>query len=291
MRILVTGAAGQVGSETLGRATDHVVIGTSHHELDITSAEAVADALADHAPEFVVNAAAYTAVDRAEQEPDVAFAVNRGGAANVARACADRRIPLLHLSTDYVFSGDGDGRLDEADPTGPVNVYGRSKLAGEEAIRKLLTNHIILRTSWVFGATGHNFVKTVLRLASERDEIQIVADQTGCPTWAGDIADTIWLLVERFARHGTLPWGTYHYCGTPPVTWHAFAEAIVERARAAAPFEAPRVVPIATEGYPTPARRPIYSVLSCAKLETTFGIHPPPWNHGLDEVVRALSDG
>ena len=290
MRILVTGVAGQVGSEMLRRAAHGVVIGTTHADLDITSADAVADAFAMHAPDLVVNAAAYTAVDRAEQEPDVAFAVNRDGAAHVARACAARQIPLIHLSTDYVFSGEGRDRLAEADPTAPVNVYGQSKLEGEHAIRESLAEHVILRTSWVFGATGANFVKTVLRLARERDELQIVNDQTGCPTWAGDLAETILFLVERFAQHDTLPWGTYHYCGTPQATWYAFANAILDRCRANPSVRTPHVAPIATEGYPTPARRPIYTVLSCAKIETAFGIRPPPWGPGLDEVMSNLTD-
>lgn len=291
MRILVTGTAGQVGSEILGRAGDHVVIGATHADLDITSASAVSDAVARHTPDLVINTAAYTAVDRAEQEPDAAFAVNRDGAAHVARACGKRRIPLIHLSTDYVFGGDTHDRLTEADPTGPVNVYGRSKLEGEEAVRATLEDHIILRTSWVFGVTGSNFVKTVLRLARERDELQIVDDQTGCPTWAGDLADTIVMLADRFALRGTLAWGTYHYCGTPQVTWYAFANAILERLPAALSRTPPRVTPIPTEGYPTPARRPIYSVLSCAKIEATFGIHPPPWGRGLDHVMSELTDG
>ncbi len=313
MRMIVTGAQGQVGWELTRRASalGHEALTWDVAELDITDAAAVNQALDASGAELVINAAAYTAVDKAEQESALAFAVNRDGPAHLAAACARLNIPLLHISTDYVYDGAKIDPYVETDPTTPLGVYGASKLAGDEAVCRLLPRHLILRVSWVFGVHGHNFVKTILRLAREREELRIVADQRGCPTYAGDIADVLLELAGRIAEiDADGAWGTYHYCGEPATTWHGFASAIVERAQdderspkrrsrsrkpgttakpgsAKAPLAVQTVTPITTADYPTPAARPINSVLDCAKLAARFGIQPRPWQPGLDAVISS----
>jgi dTDP-4-dehydrorhamnose reductase len=236
--------------------------------------------------DVAINAAAYTAVDRAEQEPALAFAVNRDGPAHLAAACARSNIPLLHISTDYVYDGAKIDPYVEDDPTTPLGVYGASKLAGDEAVRRLLPRHLILRVSWVFGIHGHNFVKTILRLARERQELRVVADQYGGPTFAGDIADTLLDLAGRIAEIDARDaWGVYHYCGEPVTTWHGFASAIIELARARESLPVKTVTAITTTDYPTPAARPVNSVLDCAKLAARFGIRPRPWRAGLEALL------
>lgn len=288
MRIIVTGAQGQVGWELTRRAPTfgHEVLAWDVAELDITDAAAVDRALAASGADAVINAAAYTAVDRAEQEPTLAFAVNRDGPAHLAAACARSGIPLLHVSTDYVFDGTKTGSYGEDDPVAPLGVYGQSKWEGDRAVCRLLSRHLILRVSWVFGVHGHNFVKTILRLAREREELRVVADQHGCPTWAGDIADTLLELVGRSAEiDAHAAWGIYHYCGEPATTWHGFAGAIVEMARANEPLRVRSVIAIPTADYPTPATRPANSVLDCTKLAARLGIRPRPWRAGLEAVL------
>lgn len=228
MRMIVTGAQGQVGWELNRRAMalGHAVLAWSQVELDITDTVAVDRALDASSADVVINAAAYTAVDKAEQEPDLAFAVNRDGPAHLATACARLNIPLLHISTDYVYDGRKSSPYVEDDATAPLGVYGASKLAGDEAVRRGLPRHLILRVSWVFGVHGHNFVKTILRLAREREELRIVADQHGSPTFAGDIADTLLELAGRIPEIDAKgAWGTYHYCNEPVTTWYGFTRA------------------------------------------------------------------
>lgn len=288
MHIVVIGAQGQVGRELTQRASalGHTVLAWDQAELDITDAAAVERALAASGADVVINAAAYTAVDRAEQESELAFAVNRDGPAHLAAACARLHIPLLHISTDYVFDGTKAGFYTEDDPAAPLGVYGRSKWEGDEAVRRLSPQHLILRVSWVFGIHGHNFVKTILRLAREREELRVVADQYGCPTYAGDIADALLELVGRISEIGAKnAWGTYHYCGEPATTWYGFATAIVEQGRAYEPLRVQAVTAIATADYPTPAARPANSVLDCARLSARFGIRPRPWRDGLDTLL------
>lgn len=288
MRIIVIGAKGQVGWELSRRALvlGHDVLAWDVDELDIADAAAVNRELATHGADVVINAAAYTAVDRAEQEPERAFAVNRDGPAHLAAACAWLQIPLLHISTDYVYDGAKTGPYVEDDPTTPLGMYGASKLAGDEAVRQVLPRHLILRVSWVFGRHGHNFVKTILRLAREREELRVVADQRGCPTWAGDIADTLLELAGRGAEiDANAAWGVYHYCGDPATTWHGFASAIVEQARAREPLTVRTVTAITTADYPTPAARPANSVLDCTKLAARLGIRPRPWRAGLEVML------
>jgi dTDP-4-dehydrorhamnose reductase len=288
MKILLTGANGQVGWEIARQAGNHSVLALDHAALDIGDATAVQATLTHSAAELVINAAAYTAVDRAEQEPERALAGNRDGPRHLATACAQRGIPLLHLSTDYVFDGNKPGPYTEDDPIAPLGVYGRSKWEGEQAVRQTLAAHLILRVSWVFGEHGHNFVKTLLRLAREREQLRVVADQQGCPTYAGAIAEVLLALADRIATGQPLAWGTYHYCGTPATTWHGFAETIVRLARAYEPLRVREVVPITTADYPTPAARPANSVLDCTRWQRTFGWAPQPWQDGLAAMLRAL---
>lgn len=294
MKLLVTGGGGQLATELVRQAGIHQVIALARTELDITDAaavfRAVEQAVGKIAPDVVINAAAYTAVNRAESEAADAFATNRDGPAHLAAACAAHGIPLLHISTDYVFDGTKSGAYTEEDPPGPgpLGVYAQSKAAGEAAVRAALPEHIILRASWIFSAQGNNFVKTMLRLASERDELRVVADQQGCPTAAGDLAAAILAMLPLAVEHEGR-WGTYHFCQPEATTWHGFAEAIIDQARAAgAQLRVQRIVPVTTAEYPTPARRPANSVLDCAKLTSVFGIQPRPWRASLHEVVQEL---
>jgi dTDP-4-dehydrorhamnose reductase len=295
MRILVIGAGGQLGLELMRRATLHNMSATGLDlpEFDITDIGAVGTALTDDTPQLVVNAAAYTAVDRAEDEPETAFAVNQRGPANLADACFRCGIPLVHVSTDYVFDGVTSQPWTEEDRPAPLGVYGKSKLGGEVAVRETQPQHFILRTSWLFGVHGHNFVKTILRLARQQEELRIVADQHGCPTAASHLADVILTLADRFRKNGQLQWGTYHYCDTPPTTWHGFAETIVAlaRERSEDSIVTSCVKPIASADFPTRAPRPAYSVLSCSKLERAVGIKSASWQSGLADVLEEYLNG
>ncbi len=290
MRVAITGANGQVGHELVRRAGPDVqALAFNRLALDVGDAAGVASALGPANVDCVVNAAAYTAVDKAESEPDLAFRVNAVGPANLAEFCAGRGIPLIHISTDYVFDGSGEDPWREDDPVAPLGVYGRTKLEGEQAIASVLADHVILRTSWVFGAHGNNFVKTMMRLGAERPRLRVVADQRGGPTPAAAIADAIWSVVAGIAG-GNGGRGVYHFCGAPATTWHGLAEATLAAvARLGGPVAVP-VDPIATADYPTPARRPANSVLDCARIRADFGIAQPDWRNGLMDVVREIRE-
>ncbi len=290
MRILVCGAGGQVGRELVERAASFglEVLAPARAQLDIARPEQVAAAMQQR-PGLIINAAAYTHVDNAESHGDQAYAVNRDGARNLAEAAERAGIPLFHISTDYVFSGEADHPYLESDETGPTGVYGASKLAGEEAVRACLPAHLILRTSWVYGVHGHNFVKTMLRLARQRDALGVVSDQIGCPTEAGAIASVLLELARRHAAGARLAWGVYHYSGVPACSWYDFAVEIFRQGEAAGLIaRQPSVSPIATAQYPTPARRPAWSVLDCSRFESTFGITPHTWQDDLGEVIAVL---
>lgn len=292
MRILVCGAGGQVGHELVDRAGRYGLeaLGMTREHLDITAADQVAGLVNQFKPGVIINAAAYTHVDNAETHSEQAYAVNRDGAASLAQAARQACIPLLHISTDYVFSGEARAPYREEDEVAPTGVYGASKLAGEVAIQAVLKEHVILRTSWVYGAHGHNFVKTMLRLGHQRDSLSVVADQFGCPTQAGSIADALLQLAQRYVREGTLAWGLYHYSGRSPCTWFDFAVEIFRQAEAKGMLpKQPQVSSITTSQYPTPARRPAWSVLDCAKFETTFGINTHGWHEDLSVVLDTLS--
>ncbi len=289
MKVLVTGAQGQVGSELIkqGQGLGHQMIAAGRAELDITQKDVVNEFINGSAPDIVINAAAYTAVDKAEEQHDLAYTINRDGPTNLAQVCAQHGIPLLHISTDYLFDGSKDAPWSEDDRPNPQGVYGRSKLEGDRAVENILEQQITLRVAWVFGASGNNFVRTMLRLARERDELSIVADQHGGPTWAGDIATVLLNIVERYQRGETIPWGTYHYSGAPATTWHGFALAIFEAAVAEGLIDkAPWLNAITTAEYPTPAKRPKNSVLNGTKIDRELGIKQPDWKIGLGKVLR-----
>jgi len=289
--ILLTGAGGQVGYELNRLATEQgcALTGLTRQQLDIGDAKAVNQIVTRLQPYLVINGAAYTAVDKAEQEVEAAMRANRQGPANLAAACQMHDIPLIHLSTDYVFDGKKDGAYDEGDPVAPTGVYGRSKWEGEEEVRARLAQHLIIRVSWVFGPHGNNFVKTMLRLAAERDELRVVADQHGCPTSATHIADALLTLAGRIKEGSEITWGTYHFCGMPETTWHGFAEAIIKEAVTLNLLgHAIPVRPITTSDYPTPAQRPQNSVLDCCRIIRTFDLKLPSWQEGLTSMLTLI---
>lgn len=258
-------------------------------ELDLAQPETVLTALREANPDVVISAAAYTAVDKAESEPDIAFAVNRDGARAVAQAASDLGIPIIHLSTDYVFDGTKATAYVESDPTGPTSIYGRSKLEGERAVSEATDNYAVLRTAWVYSEYGNNFVKTMLRLSENRDELNVVADQFGCPTSANDIATAIVTIARKLAQDSSAHLrGVFHLSGTGETNWANFAKQIFA-------FSAENggksmiVNDITTEQYPTPARRPASSRLDCSKLEEVYGIRLPSWQTSTRAVVTALA--
>ncbi len=290
MKIAVTGSNGQLGFELLRQAQvlDLNCVGWSRQDLDISDQAQVLNLVKATSPDIVINAAAYTAVDRAESEPELAYAVNRDGVANLGVACREAGIPLIHISTDYVFDGQQSRPYMENDPVNPSGVYGAGKLAGEKALREECEQHIIIRTAWVYGAHGHNFVKTMLRLGREKENLSVVADQYGCPTSALDIAETVLNISQQVFDKGKRKWGTYHYVAKGVTTWHEFAAAIIDEARQYELLRVRNIKPITTSEYPTPARRPSNSALNCTKIKQAFTIHCKPWRQSLREVIKEL---
>ena len=291
MKLLLLGGNGQVGRElrrSLAPLGELVVATRDGGEADVVAdfdaPDSLAALVAQVAPNVVVNAAAYTAVDKAETDADAAFRINAEAPAAIAAACAATSALLVHYSTDYVFDGGATRPYREDDVTAPLGVYGVSKLAGEEAIRTSGARHAILRTAWVYASHGKNFLLTMLRLAGEREELRVVADQFGAPTPAAWIADA----TEALIRHGVDQSGIWHLTAGGETSWHGFAEAIVDDAHALGLIaRKPRVVAISTADYPTPAQRPAYSVLDTARLRRDFGIVPPDWREGLRSVLEA----
>jgi dTDP-4-dehydrorhamnose reductase len=286
--ILVFGANGQLGQELtrLGATREIPMHALAHAEADIADSSAVAAALARWKPELVVNAAAYTKVDLAETNAEEARKANEIGPGVLAGACAAAGIPMVHVSTDYVFDGSKQEPYRETDPVCPISAYGRSKVAGEEAVSGMLKHHVILRTAWVYSEFGQNFLKTMLRLAETRNELRIVADQHGSPTSARQIADAILHLAPLLLRDQKLS-GTYHFTAAGFTTWHGFASRVVE---IAAPMTGrnPRVIPIQTADYPTPAKRPANSRLDCGLFVHTFGFTPRHWTENVDATTQTL---
>lgn len=288
MRVLLFGANGQVGREMTALAAERGIdlVARDRAGADITDPVSLARAFKDARPDIVINAAAYTAVDKAESETEAAARVNAAAPGLIAERCAREGVPLVHISTDYVFDGTKTSPYVEADPIAPLGVYGRTKAAGEAAVRAALDKHVILRTSWVYGVHGANFLKTMLRLAKERDRLTIVADQRGCPTATRDIAEAL-LAVAGAVEAGTVRFGTYHFAGTGATTWHGFArEIIAEAARHTG--RTPEVAAITTADYPTPARRPANSELDSSLFERTFRFRAAPWQARVREVVDGL---
>ncbi len=290
MRILIFGDKGQLGLDLMQCAPAHGVqaLGVDLPACDITKKADVRRVLGDAGPvDVVINAAAYTAVDQAESRAETAFAVNRDGAENLAEACRRHDIPLIHISTDYVFEGLVTRPLRPDDGVSGQGVYARSKAAGEDAVRMGLKRHLIVRTSWLFGRFGGNFVKTMLRLGREKQTIRVVDDQVGSPTYAGDLAQALFQMAARLTPDFS-QWGTYHYCNRGALTWYAFARRIFALARSHEDLAVKEVVPILTAHYPTPAPRPPYSVLDCSTLDTTFGLTRRPWDAALKEMIDHL---
>jgi len=293
MKILLTGAKGQVGWEVSRQAAayDLDVIATYSSTLDITDVEAVRTCVAANNPDIVINCAAYTAVDKAETDEATAHAVNALGPENLGLIAAENNIPVLHISTDYVFDGNASTAYKEDAKAAPTGAYGRTKLAGERLLADANPHHITLRTSWVFGIEGNNFVKTMLRIGAANDEISVVADQFGCPTFAGNIARALLALTKQYQQKGELAWGTYHFCDSGTTTWHMFASTILAIAEEQGVMKrAAKVKPILTADFPTPAARPKYSVMDTTAFSTHFPtIGISSWETSLREVLTTLN--
>lgn len=290
MRILLTGGSGQVGTEFRRRAAGLDLLAPSRAEFDLSQPDSLEAWLDGHRPEIILSVGAYTAVDRAEDEAEIAFRVNAASVSQLAGYAARHDVALLHLSTDYVFDGSKTEPYVESDPTGPTGVYGASKLAGEKAAQHA-PRHLILRTSWVFAAHGANFVKTMLRLSRERDRLRVVDDQFGGPTWAGHIAQALRDLVDRVGGAATPPpWGTYHFGGQPHLSWYGFAREVVAAAKARGLIErVPVVEAITTSEFPTRAKRPANSRMDGALTRQRLGLEAPDWRAGLAATLDELA--
>jgi dTDP-4-dehydrorhamnose reductase len=290
MRFLLFGGTGQVGEEfrALPMPDGVEVVAPSRDALDLEDTDALATMISAQPWSVVINAAAYTQVDRAEREEAVAFAVNAGAPSRLAAETGRRGIPLVHISTDYVFDGTKGAPYIEQDQAAPLNVYGRSKLAGERGVRSANPRHVVLRTSWAYSPYRTNFVKTILRLAAERERLAIVADQRGCPTAARDIAKACLHIAMRCASDPErAPYGVYHFAGAGEASWFELAEAIVDMS-AGRRTRSPQVVPIRTFEYPTPAARPLDARLDCTAVVREFGVDLRPWREALAETIHRL---
>ncbi|MEO0405960.1 MAG: dTDP-4-dehydrorhamnose reductase [Cyanobacteria bacterium P01_A01_bin.135] len=293
-KILLVGANGQVGQELRHTLTGiGQLVSVGRQDMNLTEVEAIRQVIRREQPDLIVNAAAYTAVDKAESEPELASQINAIAPTVMAEEVQRLGGKLIHISTDYVFNGKKSSPYREDDMPSPLGTYGQSKLLGEDGVRQACDNHIILRTAWVYGTKGKgNFVKTMLRLAAERDELRVVADQIGSPTWSGDIAAAIARLIDREASEQAAELsdatGTYHFTNSGVASWYDFAVAIFEEAKTqGASLKVQRVVPITTADYPTPAQRPAYSVLSGQKISKLIG-SPPHWRHSLRQMLVEL---
>jgi dTDP-4-dehydrorhamnose reductase len=288
--ILVIGASGQLACALARRGAilDHSIVCRGRPEANLADTASLQRQFDDLAPVVVINAAAYTAVDKAEEEPEAAFAANAAGLETLATLCEARGLPLIHVSTDYVFDGTGRVPYTETDAIAPLGVYGVSKAQGEAAVRRACARHVILRTSWLYSMEGRNFLTTMLRLGATRDELSIVNDQHGAPTWTHDVAGAICTIARRLvADRRDDAWGTYHLTGAGETTWFGFASEIF-RLAAARGSKVPHLTPIAAKDYPTLAKRPPYSVLNTSKIRSAFAISLPGWQESL---AQCLADG
>lgn len=287
MKILITGRTGQVSRELQQCLADGAeLLVRGQEQLDLVDADALRREIRTLRPDLIINAAAHTAVDQAESEPQLAFAINATAPAVLAEEAASLDVPLVHYSTDYVFDGSKDAPYTEEDATGPLGVYGRSKLAGENAIRAVGGKHLILRTSWVYSLHGRNFLLTMQRLLQEREELRVVADQIGAPTWAGSIAQATAQLIQHWQAGHAGPWGTYHLSGLGETSWFGFASAIAEQLRIQGKACA-RLEPIPSSAYPTPAQRPLNSRLDCSRLQAQWNVRLPHWHDALLQCLAS----
>lgn len=291
MKLLVTGANGQVGRALMSQCSEKIkIVGLDRSSLDVTDREAVHGTVFDHKPDLVVNAAAYTDVDGAEEDRDRAFKVNRDAAGYLAKAANATGSTLIHISTDYVFDGTKGVPYLEEDEPAPLSVYGMSKLEGERAVRSQGGRHVILRTARVFSEHGGNFVRTMVRLAQERDEMRVVSDQSGNPTAAADVAQAI-LYVAIQVLEKDEGFGTYHFAGRPAVSWFEFAQAIVKEARELLPLRVNKLIPVSGESFGAAAARPTNAELDTEKFTREFGLSAPHWKRSLGDVLQLLATG
>ncbi|MFH1954275.1 MAG: dTDP-4-dehydrorhamnose reductase [Pseudomonadota bacterium] len=287
---MLLGSNGQLGWEIAraSKAWGIDCLGMGSRQLDVADQVAVAKRIRGRRYSLVINAAGYTSVDKAELERDIAFAVNSRGPGYLAAVCAQQGIPLIHISTDYVFDGFKNSPYVETDLISPISAYGESKAAGEKEVRDNLKTHIILRTSWLYSAHGNNFVKSIIRLAGEREKLQVVSDQYGCPTYAADLAAAILRIVDQIHRGGPVHWGTYHFCGQGVTNWHTFAQTICEMAKKYIALRVNYIEQISTGEYSACAKRPHYSALNCSKIEEVFDIRTTPWRDSLAEMISSM---
>jgi len=292
MKILLTGSKGQLGREVVkaGINAGLDIISMDLPEIDITDSEKLIRIFSELKPSIVINAAAYTAVDLAETQKNLCYAVNLDGPANLTRLCGKNKARLIHVSTDYVFDGKADKPYREIDPVSPVNVYGHSKAEGEKAVLAGPGQHIILRTSWLYGRYGKNFIKTMLRLGQEKKTIQVVNDQYGCPTCAYDLAEVIIVIAQQLMENQSNNSGIYHYCGNGITTWYEFAISIFQLAGELGLKNMPLVTPITTSQFPTAAKRPLYTALDCSVIGKSFGVELKPWKYSLKKTIHQIID-
>ena len=279
-----------LAQELLGcfRAAEFDVVCKGRPEIDLCQPDTIREVPPHDQPSVIINAAGYTAVDHAESHPEQAFATNRDGVQCLVESAHRFGIPLIHLSTDFVFDGKSPRPYREDDPASPLGVYGQSKWEGEEAVRQCHPQHVILRTAWLYSLYGQNFLKTILVRAKQNQELRIVNDQWGCPTWAQDVASALVVITQKIRDAKDVQWGTYHFCGSGETTWYGFAQAIIKQAQEISPFQAKRIIPIATEDYSTLVKRPAYSVLDCSKIHQSFGLRSPQWHDSLGHCLKEL---
>jgi dTDP-4-dehydrorhamnose reductase len=302
-RILLTGSTGQVGGDLLRRLPAGSLIAPGRSDLDLRDPESIKTLIRKVKPDWIINPAAYTAVDKAEGEPELAYAINADAPRAMGEAAAELGIPVIHFSTDYVFDGSGTRPWVEDDLTGPLGVYGASKLAGERALAQSGAVHLIFRTSWVYSSRGKNFLRTILHLAQERPELCIVNDQHGTPTWSRDLAELVVHVMKKIVERGTLNGvsvedtvravqGVYHSSDSGETTWFGFATEFLRLTAAARPaMRLARLVPIESSEYPTPAKRPSNSRLDCSRLRAVFGLTMPAWEESTASVIAEILSG